>query len=193
MKVKTQQVLIMLKPDTLLRGMVGTIFDELEKIGLKLVACKMENLSDEKLIKHYRQDDKEYVKSLGSKTLKNLEILNIEHDLGTDEYSVGIDVHRKLVEYMKSAPVILTVWEGFNAIEVARKLRGTTVPLNADSGTILSRFSHDSSVSSTMKSRAIMNLLHVSGNEKEAQEEIALWFGEDFKPLEYSRVDEYFF
>ena len=52
---------------------------------------------------------------------------------------------------------------------------------------------HDSPILSGINNRAVMNLLHASGDKQEAEAEIKLWFGEDFKPLSYERSDEIFF
>jgi len=48
-----ERTLIIIKPDALQRGLVGEVTTRFEKKGLKLVASKMANLSDEILNEHY--------------------------------------------------------------------------------------------------------------------------------------------
>lgn len=48
-----EQTLIILKPDTVCRGLIGEVTTRLEKTWLKLVWCKMNYLSTEILESHY--------------------------------------------------------------------------------------------------------------------------------------------
>lgn len=48
-----EQTLIILKPDTLQRNLVGEIISRFERKGLKLVGCKMMRLDDALLAEHY--------------------------------------------------------------------------------------------------------------------------------------------
>src|SRR5437868_2309200 len=60
-----------------------------------------------------------------------------------------------------------------------RTIIGNTYPSEADPGTIRGDFAHQSKASADLSGKAIMNLVHASGNADEAKYEIALWFGED--------------
>ncbi len=42
-----EQTLIILKPDTIQRGLVGEVVGRFEKVGLKIVGCKMLAPSEE--------------------------------------------------------------------------------------------------------------------------------------------------
>jgi nucleoside-diphosphate kinase len=77
---------------------------------------------------------------------------------------------------MISSPVIAMVLQGPHAIEVARKIRGHTLPLKAQPGTITGDYSFDSSSLANSDLRPIRNLVHASGNHEEADFEIGLWF-----------------
>ena len=48
-----ERTLIIIKPDAVERGLVGQVTDRFEKKGLKLVGCKMMNLSEKILKEHY--------------------------------------------------------------------------------------------------------------------------------------------
>nr|MDD3719839.1 nucleoside-diphosphate kinase [Candidatus Gracilibacteria bacterium] len=48
-----QQTLVLLKPDCILRGLVGEVVSRFEKKGLKIKAMKMMNLSTDLLKDHY--------------------------------------------------------------------------------------------------------------------------------------------
>ncbi|MCK4327854.1 MAG: nucleoside-diphosphate kinase [Candidatus Diapherotrites archaeon] len=71
-----------------------------------------------------------------------------------------------IVEFMKRSPVVATVWEGKEAIEVGRKLCGVTNAREAAPGTIRGDYS--------MSIQA--NLVHASDSEEMARQEIARFF-----------------
>ena len=48
-----EKTLILFKPDTIHRGLVGEIINRFERKGLKIVGLKMMNLNDEILAEHY--------------------------------------------------------------------------------------------------------------------------------------------
>ena len=52
----------------------------------------------------------------------------------------GKPFYQKLLDYIHSGPVVATVWEGSNAVKLARKLIGATDPLEAAPGTIRGDF-----------------------------------------------------
>jgi nucleoside-diphosphate kinase len=47
-----EQTLVVIKPDALQRGIAGDVIHRLEKVGLKMVACKMFIPNEELLNKH---------------------------------------------------------------------------------------------------------------------------------------------
>ncbi len=57
-----------------------------------------------------------------------------------------------------------------------RKLCGTTYPDKALAGTIRGDFCSESVEKANRESRSLHNIIHASGNEKEARNEINLWF-----------------
>ena len=71
-----------------------------------------------------------------------------------------------LVSYMRSAPVIVQVLEGEDAIALNRKLMGATNPKEADPGTIRADFAESIDA----------NAVHGSDSPTSAEREIAFFF-----------------
>jgi len=59
---------------------------------------------------------------------------------------------------------------------MVRKLVGSTMPADAEMGTIRGDFSVDSAILANSQKRAVHNLVHASGTLEEAKKEINLWF-----------------
>jgi nucleoside-diphosphate kinase len=190
-KIKKQRTFCMIKPDGVMRGLVGEIILRIEKAGLKIVAMQMKQATEDQIIKHYPMSDQAWVDRLGEKglgTFLDLE-LDAQEYLGTSDKSlVGKKVAQTLVKYMTSGPVVCMVVEGVQAIDMVRKLAGHTLPIKADMGTIRGDFSVDSPAVANLENRSIHNLFHASENALEAENEIKLWFdGESFT---YNRTGE---
>jgi nucleoside-diphosphate kinase len=174
-----ERTLVILKPDAIERGVVGDILSRFEKIGLKLVGAKLIVADKETANKHYPVDRTEFVDGLGQKTLDNYKALkkDAKKEMGTeDAHEIGLMVQKWLVDYLTSGPALALVLEGPHAIELVRKHTGHTLPSMAQPGTIRGDYSFDSSSLANSNKRPIRNLIHASGNAKEASFEIALWF-----------------
>lgn len=177
-----ERTLVILKPDVIQRGIVGDIFTRFERVGLKIVGMKMLVPEDERLSRHYPTERREFIEGMGHKTLNNYKELGLEpkNEFGhADPYKIGLQIQKWLVDFMKSGPVIAAVLEGPHAIEVVRKIRGHTLPFNAQPGTITGDYSFDSSALANAGKRTIRNLVHASGNKEEAEHEIPIWFNKD--------------
>ena len=81
-----------------------------------------------------------------------------------------------LVNFLSEGPVVAIVLEGLHAIEVVRKLVGPTEPRTAAPGTIRGDMAHHSYEYTDKKGIPIKNLIHASGDKKDADKEIKLWF-----------------
>ncbi|MDR0957019.1 MAG: nucleoside-diphosphate kinase [Candidatus Nomurabacteria bacterium] len=178
--IKHQRTFCLIKPDGVMRGLIGEIIGRIEKSGLKIVAAKM-LVPDEELIKaHYPTSDEKWIARLGTKAKSGLEGLPLTATevYGTDNDSeLGQNVVSALIQYMQSGPVFAMVVEGLQAIEMVRKLAGHTLPFKAEMGTIRGDFSVDNPVVANVEGRSIHNLFHASENQGEAEHEIKLWFG----------------
>jgi len=177
-----ERTLIIIKPDAIQRGIIGDVITRYEKVGLKLIGMKMFIPNKELLDKHYPVDREEFITGMGNKTLDNMKDLGLDpkekfgHD---DPHEIGLTIQQWLVDFMVSSPVIAVVLEGPHAIDVVRKIRGHTLPVMAQPGTITGDYSFDSSSIANDDMRPIRNLVHASGNKEEAEFEIDLWFDKD--------------
>jgi nucleoside-diphosphate kinase len=177
-----EKTLIILKPDAVQRGLVGEIICRFENAGLKMIAAKMVQPSHEIADKHYPKDRREFIEGMAHKTLANYKEqgLDAKSEFGTDEpYELGLQIQKWLVDFLTSGPVIAMVLEGPHAIELVRKICGNTLPIKANPGTIRGDLSFDSSALANAAKRSIRNLVHASGDAKEADFEVKLWFTDD--------------
>lgn len=178
--IKHQRTFVMIKPDGVMRGLIGEIIHRIEKAGLKIVAMKMLTPDEDLIKKHYPTSDEKWVERLGSKALSGLDGLPLEAKeiYGTsDQKKLGENALDGLIQYMQSGPVVAMVVEGIQAIDMMRKLVGATLPFKAEMGTIRGDFSVDNPVVANVEGRSIHNLIHASEIPEEAEHEIALWFG----------------
>jgi nucleoside-diphosphate kinase len=83
-----------------------------------------------------------------------------------------------LEEHMKSSPVIVMAWEGFECVEAVRTLVGATNPRAALAGTIRGDFSIGIG----------RNLVHASDSKESGTNEVARFFTKD-ELLEYDKSE----
>ena len=107
-----------------------------------------------------------------------LKMLWVDKEFSRKNYAAHVEkeFYKGLEEFITSGPVVAIVLEGIDAIAVVRKIVGPTEPHSAPPGTIRGDFAHHSYKYADGKGKAIMNLIHASGDEKDAEKEIALWF-----------------
>lgn len=161
-----QKTLVLFKPDTVQRGLVGEILTRFERVGLKIVGTKMIAPNKEHYYKHYEE--------IGKMVTRR----------GEHAFNVTLDM-------MVQGPVIAMVFEGVEAVALVRKLVGPTEPKSAAPGTIRGDFSHMSFGYADEEEKGIPNLIHASGDEEEAEQEINHWFS-DHELYQYSAVHEKF-
>lgn len=133
-----EKTLVLLKPDSLQRGLVGEILKRFENKGLKIVGLKMMTASDALVEEHYsHHKDKPFFAGLKA--------------------------------FMQSSPLVALVLEGVDAVSTVRRMAGVTKAREADFGTIRGDFA--------MSVQA--NLIHVSEDQKAAEDEVKRFFKED--------------
>lgn len=180
MHPKKERTFVILKPDTIQRGLVGEIIQRFERIGLKIVAMKMHKVDEDTLWKHYNKNDAWYEKK-GAKIVENKKSLAMPVEKEAIEY--GKDIIRAMVHYMCAGPVVSVVLEGNNAQAVVKRLVGGTEPATADTGTIRGDFALDSYYLCDVDgSRGMRNLIHCTDpadGEGSYEREVSLWFTED--------------
>lgn len=171
---KQERTLVIIKPDGIQRTLIGEIIKRYERIGLKMVGIKMMVPTEELINKHYTIDPEWRVKT-GLKTIKGYTDKGLIPP-DTDPLKITEKILRNLVNYMTKGPVIAMVWQGAHAVEVVRKITGTTEPVMSPVGTIRGDFVLDSYRMSDKDGRSVRNLVHASGSVKEAEDEIRHWF-----------------
>jgi len=161
-----EQTLVLFKPDTVQRGLVGEVLTRFERVGLKIVGTKMIFPDKDHYYKHYE--------GIGQMVTRR----------GEKAFDVTLQM-------MGTGPVIAMVFEGVEAVALVRKLVGGTEPKSALPGTIRGDFSHMSFEYADGVAKGIPNLIHASGDSDEAIKEIDHWFS-DSELYDYEVVNEKF-
>ncbi len=183
-----EKTLIIIKPDAVKRGLIGKIIETFENVGLKLMAAKMLK-PDKDVIKNHYPGTSQWLKEMGEKTLASFKQSNVDikEKMATDDpEKLGAFVYERLIKYWQEGPIVVMVWQGHEVVQIARKLRGHTIPLIAQTGTLHSQYSFDSSFLSSSLDRVVKTFIHASGSVDEAEREIKYWFPEikEFKNYE---------
>lgn len=174
----TQQTLVLIKPDAMQRGLAGEIISRFEKVSLKIVKAKIVQAGEKLAEAHYPVTE-EWLNKVGNNTISDCEKYGVDvvETMGSkDPIEIGKLVHKWNKQFLMSTPILALVFEGAHAVEVIRKLCGTTLPLLAAPGTIRGDLSSVSALSENAQKSPIRNLVHASGTEDEAKREIELWF-----------------
>ena len=174
-----EQTLILLKPDTVKRGLVGAIISRFEKVGLKIIAAKMLQADADLIDRHYPPSREEFITGMGEKALANNTKLGVDTQAlfgTTDPHEIGLKIQKYGIDYLQQGPIWALILSGPSAITVVRKLRGATSPSEALPGTINGDYSFDSAAFANSQQRSLYNLVHASGNAEEAALEIGIWF-----------------
>ncbi|MFA5926748.1 MAG: nucleoside-diphosphate kinase [Patescibacteria group bacterium] len=180
-EIVLERTFVMIKPDGVERGLTGEIIKRYEQRGLKIIAMKMVKPSLEHVDEHYPKDDS-WIERLGEKGFNTFAEHGIDPKevMGTDDKKeAGKQVRQWLMDYIADAPVVAMVIEGVHAIDMVRKITGSTLPAKADIGTIRGDYSVDSPAAANLSKRAIKNLIHASETVGEAKHEIGHWFSEE--------------
>jgi nucleoside-diphosphate kinase len=146
-----QRTLVLLKPDAVQRSISGRVIQRFEDAGFKIIGMKMRWVNAEFGKRHY------------------FDVLE-RH---------GPAVLNGLIKNITEGPVIAMVLEGVAAIEIVRKMVGSTEPKSALPGTIRGDFAQHSYMLADTKGIGIKNIVHASASPKDAAYEIKLWFTDD--------------
>ena len=188
---RKEKTVILFKPDAVKRGLTGELLTRFEKTGLKICGLKMVHVDADHVAKHY-PDDKDYLTSVGEKTLKTYEEYGMDpHEkLGTkDPHEIGKMVRKWNMVFLSSGPVVVVLLQGIHAVDSVRMMVGNTLPRFAEPGTIRGDYSIDSPILANTQKRTVKNMVHASGNIEEAQFEEDLWFHKN-EIHDYQRSDE---
>ena len=103
--------------------------------------------------------------------LRGMKLIRVSRTLAERHYAehAGKPFFEPLVAFITSGPVVVMVWEGREAIKVARTMTGVTDPVDAAPGTIRG----DLALSKEE------NVVHGSDGPESAAREIALFFSDE--------------
>lgn len=161
-----ERTLIVFKPDSVQRGIVGEVLSRFERAGLKIVGAKMLSPDYDHFHQHYE-------------------------GIGTLKTRKGEEIFETQMKTMLDGPVIAMVLEGVEAIETVRKMVGPTEPKAAQPGTIRGDYAHMSYGAANASGRSVSNIIHASADANEAEQEISHWFSES-EMYDYQTVHERF-
>ncbi|HUC89839.1 MAG TPA: nucleoside-diphosphate kinase [Patescibacteria group bacterium] len=161
-----ERTLIIFKPDSVARGIVGEIISRFERVGLKIVGAKMLAPDYDHYFQHYE-------------------------GIGTLKTRKGGKIFEDQMASMQEGPVLAMVLEGVEAVELVRKMVGPTEPKSAQPGTIRGDYAHVTYGQAASVDRGVANIMHASAEPDEAEKEIAHWFS-DSEIFEYEAVHEKF-
>ena len=100
--------------------------------------------------------------------LLGMKMMKLTREKAEKHYAehVGKGFYDELISFITSGPVIASVWEGVNAVQIVRKVVGATSPDKAEPGTIRGDFVLCTS----------FNVVHASDSTETAKREITLFF-----------------
>lgn len=130
-----ERTFVLIKPDGVMRGLIGETVSRIERKGLNIASIKLIQMS-------------------------KAQAENLYSMHRTKEF------FHKLLSHITSAPVVVMVVEGPNAIAAARKLVGATNPQEATPGTIRADFALNTT----------QNVVHTADSQENAEREIKIFF-----------------
>ena len=170
-----EKTLVLLKPDAVQKKLTGKIISRFEESGLKIKAMKMLKANEDLAKQHYFLDE-QWAKNVFEKTKASY-----EKEKKPFKYKSSMDLGKTIqkwnMQFLQEGPVIALIIEGPHAIELVRKMIGSTEPRSAQPGTIRGDFASTESYEiADAQNRVLRNLVHASDSQKTAEREISLWF-----------------
>ncbi|MFA5386293.1 MAG: nucleoside-diphosphate kinase [Candidatus Paceibacterota bacterium] len=144
---KEQQTLIIIKPDAIAKSLTGNILTALSEARLKIVGAKILKIDRELAKRHY-------------------------HDLHIRKPHIyEITIKYLMGEFHSNDRALALVYQGKNAIDKIRKIRGATNPEEAKPNTISGRYGRINT-----KTGVFETVIHASDSREGAEREIKVWF-----------------
>jgi nucleoside-diphosphate kinase len=115
----------------------------------------------------------EIIKRLENKGLKliGVKMASLDEAMLREHYAEHLDksFYAGLENFMKSSPVVLMAWEGYECVDAVRSLVGATNPRQAAPGSIRGDLAQGTG----------RNLIHASDSKKSGEAEVANFFKND--------------
>lgn len=177
--LERERTLLLVKPDGVSRGLVGEVLRRTESAGLRLIALSMRIPTAELAREHYRGAPED-LRRMGSKLIEAAASLDVDLKAffgTTDSIELGKVIYYRNISFLQSGPVVAAVVEGNNAIRKVRAICGSTMPIDANPGSIRGDFSSVGIEQLLFSESTVYNLVHSSDDSKDAAgREIGLWF-----------------
>jgi nucleoside-diphosphate kinase len=114
----------------------------------------------------------EIIRRLEAKGLKliGIKMMALSNELLSVHYAEHLEkpFYADLENFMKSSPVVVMAWEGYECVDSVRVLVGSTNPRTADAGTVRGDFAIGSG----------RNLIHASDSKESGKAEVDRFFEE---------------
>jgi nucleoside-diphosphate kinase len=153
-----EKTLVLIKPDGMIKDLMGNILTELTEAKLKLVAAKVVKVKKELAEKHYADLKDSLIKKFGNEK--------------------GKEVFESTLNYIQGKyhtdRVLALVYKGEDAVKKVRELAGETNPEKASPTSIRGKYGRIHS-----ETKVFENVLHCSDSVENAKREIDLWFKKD--------------
>lgn len=124
----------------------------------------------------------EIIRRLETKGLKliGIKMLSLNSELLQEHYSEHLekDFYAGLEEFMKSSPVVVMAWEGYECVDSVRLIVGATNPRQATAGTIRGDLAIGTG----------RNLIHASDSKQSGESEVNMFFKAD-ELFEYDKSE----
>jgi len=153
-----EKTLVLIKPDGVVKDLVGNILTELTETKLKIVGAKVVKVKRELAEKHYSDLKDSLIKKFGNEK--------------------GNEVFESTLEYIQGKyhtdRVFAFVYKGEDAVKKVRELAGETNPEKASPISIRGKYGRIHS-----QTKVFENVIHCSDSPENAKREIDLWFKKD--------------
>lgn len=112
--------------------------------------------------------------------LIGIKMIRLEEALLKSHYEEHLDkpFYKDLEKFMKSSPVVVMAWEGYQCTSAVRLIVGTTNPREADAGTLRGDFAMGSG----------RNIIHASDSKESGDREVGNFF-DDEELLSYDKTE----
>ncbi len=151
----TEQCLVLIKPDGLVKSLTGDIISKLSETKLTIVGAKVISVQKDFAEKHYNK-------------LKEEQTAKHGEEKGTKIYE---DTIKYIMGHFHTKRVMALVYEGEDAVTKIKNLAGATNPEKAHNTSIRGKYGRINSTTGVFE-----NVVHASESAEHAEREVKLWF-----------------
>ena len=125
---------------------------------------------------HVAEEILNHLDKHGSRILSG-KVDSVSKEVIEEHYAVHKEKHffNHMTRSFIGKPVVLAVYEGENIIQKFIEIIGPTEPCKAPAHTLRGKYSDDSIEKAEAEKRTVMNVVHRSDSQEEADREIKVW------------------